>query len=123
MRKLINYISTFFKCLLLILFLGYYGSITMFYHAHLLVNGVIITHSHPFKSDPNNKGPFQSHSHSSSAYNLIDQLNQINWNSPICTPAIPEPPVFYSEILHNYTSPFLQIIFSSSSQLRAPPVC
>ncbi len=35
--------------LLLMLFLGYYGSITFFTHVHI-VDGVAIVHSHPYKS-------------------------------------------------------------------------
>lgn len=123
MRKHISSISVFFRLLLLFLFLGYYSSIVLFYHSHLLFNGVVISHSHPFKSDPDNKSPFQSHSHSSTAYNLIDQLNQINCDSPICTSDIPEPSVFFSEIQHSYNSPFLHFLYYSAAQLRAPPVC
>jgi len=36
--------------LLLMLFLGYYGSITLFPHSHI-VNGVTIVHSHPYNTD------------------------------------------------------------------------
>ena len=34
--------------ILLILFLGYYGAITLFPHSHV-VNGVTLVHSHPYK--------------------------------------------------------------------------
>jgi hypothetical protein len=37
-------------CFLLFLFLGYYGSITLFTHSHI-INGVTIVHSHPFNKD------------------------------------------------------------------------
>jgi hypothetical protein len=122
MKHKTNYISTLLRALLLFLFLGYYSSITLFYHAHL-INGEVLVHSHPFKSDPNNNTPFQSHSHSSAAYNLINQLNEINWDSPLEMPNIPEPTPFYSEIEYNYTSDFSYFIYFSSTQLRAPPVC
>ena len=41
-------ISKSFTLMLLILFLGYYGSITLFPHSHI-VNGITIVHSHPYK--------------------------------------------------------------------------
>ena len=37
------------RYLLLLLFLGYYSSITQFSHCHI-VNGITIVHSHPYKS-------------------------------------------------------------------------
>ncbi len=42
--------SKTFRYLLLFLFIGYYGSITLFFHSHI-INGVTIVHSHPFNSD------------------------------------------------------------------------
>ena len=38
------------RMLLLLLFLGYYGGITLFPHAHV-INGITVIHSHPYKSD------------------------------------------------------------------------
>lgn len=59
------------KYLLLILFLGFFGSITFFSHAHI-VDGVTIVHSHPYKSD--NKGN-PLHSHSDKGYITIQLLS------------------------------------------------
>jgi len=56
--------------LLLILFLGYYSSITFFTHSHI-INGVTIVHSHPFNSD---KGGDSSNSPHSSKELVIIQL-------------------------------------------------
>ena len=42
-------INKLMRYLLLILFLGYYGSITLFPHEHI-IEGVSIVHSHPYKS-------------------------------------------------------------------------
>ena len=42
--------SKFLQLILLVLFIGYYGSITLFPHSHI-VNGVTIVHSHPYKTD------------------------------------------------------------------------
>jgi hypothetical protein len=46
--KIKNWIGQSFRLLLLLLFLGYYGGITFFTHAHI-VNGITIVHSHPYK--------------------------------------------------------------------------
>jgi len=51
--KLKYWIANSFRVLLLILFLGYYGSITLFTHCHI-INGVTIIHSHPYRSDKGN---------------------------------------------------------------------
>jgi len=115
--------SYFFRFLLLLFFVGYYGSITLYVHAHL-INGQIVYHSHPYKPIPVNNSPFQSHSHSSATYNLIQQLNETNWNSSISTPEIPESSVLHCrKILCCNVSPSLAADSHSCVQLRAPPAC
>lgn len=59
--------------ILLVLFLGYYGSITLFYHSHI-VFGDTIVHSHPYKT--NGQG-LPSHSHSEKGYITIQLLSVI----------------------------------------------
>jgi hypothetical protein len=56
-----------------VLFLGYYGSITLFPHCHI-VNGVTIVHSHPYKhsADPK-KSP--GHQHSDDEFVLIHLIS------------------------------------------------
>jgi hypothetical protein len=115
-----NKISVVFRFLLLLLFVGYYSSISLFYHAHL-VNGVVIVHSHPFQKSLNN-GPYQSHPHSTSAYILIHQLNQPQWENTPEMPPLPEPVVLLYEYRINNTYPFISAGAYSSTQLRAPPV-
>lgn len=56
----------------MILFLGYLGSITFFTHVHILDNGVIIVHSHPFKSESDTI-PF-NHQHSKNDFVIINLL-------------------------------------------------
>ncbi|RPH33689.1 MAG: hypothetical protein EHM93_04300 [Bacteroidales bacterium] len=60
------------KYLLLILFVGYWGSITLFPHSHI-VNNFNVIHSHPYKTDQNGK-PY-SHKHTSEQFLLIDLLS------------------------------------------------
>ncbi len=56
---------------LLLLFTGYYGSISFFYHSHIILGDTIV-HSHPYKSD-NNGNPL--HSHSEKGYMTIQMLS------------------------------------------------
>lgn len=66
--------------LLLLLFVGYYGSITLFPHNHL-INGKLVSHSHPFQSKP--------HSHTTGQIHLLDSLSNIQSSQPTSC-AIPE---------------------------------
>jgi hypothetical protein len=120
MKTIKKSISAILRYLFFFLFIGYYISITMFFHAHL-VNGHIITHSHPFKSYPNNKPPFQSHSHSSTAYNLIYHLNKTNWIDAPALIQIPDPIVVTVAYSVGSISPDLYSNKYSHPQLRAPP--
>ena len=61
-----------FGLLLLILFLGYYGGITLFPHSHI-VNGITIIHSHPFKSGKDD--PASSFPHSDKELVVIQLLS------------------------------------------------
>ncbi|HDR89380.1 MAG TPA: hypothetical protein ENN63_07110 [Bacteroidetes bacterium] len=61
-----------FAWLLLILFLGYYGSITLFIHTHT-VNGITVTHSHP--SIPFSGKSKADHQHTRQEYEVIEQLS------------------------------------------------
>jgi hypothetical protein len=106
--------------LLIPLFIGYYISITCFYHYHL-VNGVVIMHSHPYKNAPFNKSPFQSHQHSSEAYYLFQQFNETDWNAPLVVSPIPAPILIYFKTTICLAPTFKINKINSSSQLRAPP--
>lgn len=103
----------------LVLFLGYYGSNTLFYHAHL-DNGKVWSHSHPYKHH-DNKTPFESHSHSGAAYNYIQQLNNALWQDNAVNCIIPSAIII---IQKQYSCDILALVASSKFsdvQLRAPP--
>ena len=55
---------------LLILFLGYFAGVTLFPHTHV-VDGVRITHSHPFSQAPDTG----KHTHTTAEFHLIAQLS------------------------------------------------
>ena len=57
---------------LLILFVGYVASTTLFYHTHI-VNGIPVTHSHPYSQAPGTG----NHTHSSAGFVTIAHLSLI----------------------------------------------
>ena len=72
--RLKNSIRRGFTYFLLILFLGYYGSITMFYHSHIVTGDTIIVHSHPFRADKNG---LPLHSHTTNGFITIHLLSTL----------------------------------------------
>jgi hypothetical protein len=70
--RLNNKLNKSVSYFLLILFLAYYGSITLFNHTHI-VNGVTIAHSHPFSSE-NGETPVKHH-HTANEYILIQSIS------------------------------------------------
>jgi len=110
------------KSLLLLLFISYFISISMFYHTHV-VHGGMITHSHPFKHSEK-KGPVNNHSHSTAEYILIQHFCETSitdsiFNIPIIPDQLNE---FCILIITPYTHLFSANIISKESP-RAPPVC
>jgi hypothetical protein len=43
-------------------------------HYHLLENGTVIEHSHPFKNNMQKNTPYQKHTHSDTEYLLLSQI-------------------------------------------------
>ena len=105
--------------LLLLLFVGFYGSITLFPHIHHLGNECIV-HSHPFKKDC--KGKPVSHSHTKDQFRIIHLLS--NFISTVLIIKIAQK-VIRSLInvfkIEQYRS-FLKAKEFSIYQLRAPPI-
>jgi hypothetical protein len=62
-----NKVKSILSHILLLLFISYYGSITLFWHSHRLGNTVIV-HSHPFSN--------AQHSHTAAQYDLIKVLTE-----------------------------------------------
>lgn len=68
-------IQSIVKVIFLTLFICYAGSITFFFHSHI-INGVTIVHSHPYKADEKGK---PLHTHTGSEIQLIQFLS--SWHS------------------------------------------
>jgi hypothetical protein len=115
-----SFISRYLSYFFIVLFLGYYGSITLFYHVHI-INKHVFVHSHPFKNNSNEKGPIQSHSHSGLMLNHIQELNHSGWDDIVFSfNNLAHNDFRYSEILTSSQTEYsFHFIFIQS--LRAPP--
>jgi hypothetical protein len=105
---------------LLILFLGYFGSITLFTHTHI-VNGVAIIHSHPY--NPFSKDKPVNHQHSENGFILIHFLSHFLTTVSFLAFSIE----VYKAVLRKYTlqknnESFYNLTFLCSNGLRAPPL-
>ncbi|NJO68868.1 MAG: hypothetical protein HC830_05905 [Bacteroidetes bacterium] len=92
----------------------------MCYHVHI-VNGNVVSHSHPYKNDNSGKKPYESHSHTLWAFNFIQQIDKAIWEDNSVNPLIPNPAIFNAESLLKNKSSFTIPGISFFSSLRAPP--
>lgn len=105
---------------LLILFLGYYVSISSFTHTHI-VNGVTIVHSHPY--NPFSKDKPVNHQHSANEFVLIHFLSHFLTTVSFLAFSIE----VYKAVLRKYIlqkndDNFSNLVFLCSNGLRAPPL-
>ena len=71
--KPINILKISFSFLLIAIFGWYYASVSLNQHTHI-VNGIRVSHSHPYDGNHDNPhSPVKGHKHSSSIYLLPDQ--------------------------------------------------
>ncbi len=100
------------QLLLVVLFMGYYGSTTLFLHSHI-IHGENVTHSHPF-SNP-------CHGHSS---NQVQQISELSTFHSLDEIALNILEALLSSIKVEYRS-FSEICRYNDvaiKQLRAPPI-
>jgi hypothetical protein len=114
--------SGYCKYLVFVLLAGYLSttySITSNKHYHILPNGKIVYHVHPFGND--NDHPIKNHTHTPDE--TIDfQCNTFDFfesSSPLVNNIISK---FYFEVNPVYTAPVYTKIIHYSLSLRAPPV-
>ena len=104
---------------LLLLFLGYYGSITLFTHTHI-VNGVTIVHSHPYKSGTG-KNPV-THQHTANGFIHIQLLSTFITTVSFLAFSIEAfKTVLRKYFLQKNDESFSNLSFLCSNGLRAPP--
>lgn len=121
MGALRKYIWIGFRFFLFCLFVAYYSSITMFFHAHH-IQGRVVVHSHFFRLDKDVNGQESSHAHSSESLVLIQMLDQICWDSSLELPEIPEPVSVEIEQYDQKITSFYRPVSFELSLLRAPPL-
>lgn len=114
-----HWLKKIMRYFLLLLFLGYYGSLTLFTHTHI-VYGVTIVHSHPFKSGTE-KNPF-SHQHTAKGIINIQLLS----NFLITLTFLVFSSEAFKAVLRKYIfkkddDNFSDLSFLYSNGLRAPP--
>ena len=121
MGALRTYIWIGYRFFLFCLFVAYYSSITMFFHAHH-IQGRVVVHSHFFRLHKDVNGQESSHAHSSESLVLIQMLDQINWDSSLELPEIPEPASVMLEQYDKEFYSFYRPVSFELSLLRAPPL-
>jgi hypothetical protein len=114
LKKLSTEISKYF---FLVLFIGFFGSITIFSHTHV-VNGVTIVHSHPFKSD--NKGN-PLHSHSDKGYITIQLLSSFIFSSTLIYYTFGELAGVINKLSIRLKEQQVNDLYHYCYSLRAPP--
>jgi len=115
-----NRFKIFLRYFLLLLFLAYYGSITLFSHTHHVENGASIVHSHPFKTGTE-KNPV-SHQHSKNEFVLIHLLTNFLTTATFLAISFKVCESFVRKIkLLKNDNNFSRLAFLSSNGLRAPP--
>ncbi len=115
-------ITKFFKISLIVLFVGFYSGITLFYHVHV-INGQVIAHSHYYKSDASDKTPVKKHTHPLSAYDVIHDLNKMSSEELLATMPYEQPLRIAHSISRNSESANIIISIQFRLPSRAPPVC
>lgn len=73
-NKTKNSVTQLFAFIFIGLFLFQIAGHSVFLHAHILPNGMVITHTHPFDKSSDQQ-PFKTHHHKYSDLIIIDQAN------------------------------------------------
>ncbi len=95
----------------------------VYQHAHKLDDGQVITHAHPYQSNPESESPFEKHSHSEGEFWLLDLIyHAVYEEGANITPLKPLLPEHNKEFkcarVAQCTSPPLSYVLS----FRGPPV-
>ncbi len=112
-RKIVHYF-------LLILFLGYFVSITSFTHRHI-INGIVVVHSHPYNPFNNDK-PI-NHQHSQNGLVVIDLLSHFSTTALLLVVFIDAIRIVLRSVVYsNFNEHVRRLLFLYSNGLRAPPL-
>jgi len=112
-----NRLKTYLVFSFLMLFLGYFASISFFYHSHLVLGDTIV-HSHPFKADSNGK---PLHSHSDKGYVSIQLISSVIATALIAIFSLTAVLPVISEIVSIYREVISFHSYHFNYSLRGPP--
>ena len=88
-------------------------------HFHILSNGSIVVHSHPYTESDGGSSPFKSHHHSSFELFSIENLHILYFISALLIITLE----FFRKAKYQETAtPVYSIIFSFNFKGRAPPL-
>lgn len=112
-----NLFQKLYVIFFLVIFTGYYASITFFYHTHITL-GETIGHSHPYKSGADGN---PVHSHSEKGYLTIHLLSGLTFSLVVFTFGIKK----ITLLLYEFPDSPTQVIATDTTYrlalLRAPP--
>ncbi|MDE5642556.1 MAG: hypothetical protein K2F74_04755 [Muribaculaceae bacterium] len=102
--------------LMLLVFVNFMFSNTVFIHSHHLAGGRTVTHSHPFQ-------PSSHHSHSQQSLDLISSLNCTAGSAEaVDCPPLSAAPQSYS-LLECQCRTIAATVAPANASLRGPPYC
>jgi hypothetical protein len=105
-----------FTSFLFVLFCSYTVNITCFVHSHI-VDGHLVTHSHPYKGTPDNPG----HCHTTAQFIYIALLS--HFDTLVATFACPVHVFFGKTVIRKFSCAFFyEHIQIHPYALRAPPI-
>ncbi len=117
--KIKEWIGRSVTLLLLILFLGYYGGITLFPHSHI-VNGITIVHSHPYKQG--NKSNSSGLPHTGKELLLIQTLSEfVSTVAALYIAAFILKPLMLDPFVRFTMAGYAEPGGNGNNTLRAPP--
>jgi hypothetical protein len=92
------------------------------WHYHMLGNGMMVKHAHPYSKAENSGSPFSNHTHSDFEFLLFGQLSNISLILVFLLFTLFSAGTFIRKLLiSKYPFPFLTQYYLSLNFLRAPP--
>ena len=90
----------------------------LFIHRHILPNGDVITHAHPYKKS-GDTAPFKTHTHTTAEFFLLSGLNNLVFSIAAVFAVL----LTFQIVKYNLQrNPHIIVPFHSFSSGRAPPV-
>lgn len=93
-----------------------------FWHYHIVGNGVVVEHSHPYKNHTLPGTPFQKHHHSDFEYSILAQLSNILTLIIFFFALGFIANTLYKPVFNLYRQVGLKAVFHSLLFLRGPPI-